>query len=129
MCETCIACLDSLPANSGGYLAALQLCIKTYLCQRHLIHRDALSRFGHNKYLVVGLGFLALPVKLGHCSKQASCTLGRQHLGELLRDVTIEGKLLEFWKSKVTEAVMPSHELGLFVGGQELDVLYFFGRR
>jgi hypothetical protein len=53
---------------------ALQLCIKTYLCQRHLIHRDALSKFGCNKYLVVGLGFLALPGKLGHRTKQAFCT-------------------------------------------------------
>jgi hypothetical protein len=94
-----------------------------------LIHRDALSRFGCNKYLVVGLGFLALPGKLGHRAKQASCTLGRQHLGKLLWDLAVEGKLLEFWKGKVTEAVMPSHELGLFVGGQELDILIFFGRR
>ncbi len=108
---------------------ALQLCINTYLCQRHLIHQDALSRFGHNKYLVVGLGFLALPGKLGHRAKQASCTLGRQHLGELLRDLAVEGKLLEFQKGKVTKAVMPLHELGLFVGGQELGILRFLGRR
>ncbi len=108
---------------------ALQLCINTYLCQHHLIHRDALSRFGPNKYLVVGLGFLASPGKLGHCPKQASFTIGRQHLGKLLRDLSVEGKLLEFWKGKVTKGVMPLHELGLFVGGRELDVLRFFGRR
>ncbi len=78
---------------------------------------------------MVGLDFLALPGKLSHCAKQASCTLGRQHLGELLWDLAIEGKLLEFWKVKVTEAVMPLQELGLFVGGQELDILCFFGRR
>jgi hypothetical protein len=45
-----------------------------------------------------------------------TCTLGRQHLGELLWDLAIEGKLLELWEGKVTKAVMPSHELGLFVG-------------
>jgi hypothetical protein len=78
---------------------------------------------------VVGHGFLALPEKLGHCTKQASCTLGRQHLGKLLWDLAVEGKLLEFWKGKVTEPVMSLHELGLFVGGRELDVLRFFGRR
>jgi hypothetical protein len=108
---------------------ALQLCIKTYLNLRHLIHQDALSRFGRDKYLVVGLGFLALPGKLGHRTKQASCTLGRQHLGKLFQDLAVEGKLLEFWKGKVTEAVMPLHDLGLFIGGRELDVLRFFGRR
>ena len=91
-----------------------------------MIHRDALSRFGPNKYLVVGLGFLASPGKLGHHAKQVASTLGRQHLGKLLWDLIIEGKLLELWKGKVTKAVMPSHELGLFVGGQELDVLGFF---
>jgi hypothetical protein len=82
-----------------------------------LIHQDALSRFGCNKYLMVGLGFLASPGKLGHRAKQASCTLGRQHLGKLLWDLAVEGKLLEFWKSKVTKAVMPLHELSLFVDG------------
>ncbi len=121
--------------EDGGALVALlgkfalQLCIKIYLCRSHLIHQDTLSRLGCNKYLVVGLDFLALPGKLGHCSKQASCTLGRQHLGELLWDLAVEDKLLEFWKGKVTKAVMPSHELGLFVGGRELEVLRFFGRR
>ncbi len=78
---------------------------------------------------MVGLGFLALPGKLGHRAKQASCTLGWQHLGKLLWDLAVEGKLLEFWKGKVTKAVMPLHELGLFVGGQELDILRFFCRR
>ncbi len=78
---------------------------------------------------MVSLGFLASPEKLGHRAKQASCTLGRQPLDELLWDLTIDGKLLEFWKGKVTEAVMPTHELGLFVSGRELDVLHFFGRR
>jgi hypothetical protein len=121
--------------KDGGALVALlgkfalQLCIKTYLCQCHLIHQDALSRFGCNKYLVVGLGFLALPGKLGHRAKQTSCTLGRQHLGKLLQDLAVEGKLFEFWKGKMTKVVMQLHELGLFVGGQELEVLRFFGRR
>ncbi len=78
---------------------------------------------------MVGLGFLASPGKLGHRAKQASCILGRQHLGELLWDLAVEGKLLEFWKGKVTKVVMPLHELGLSICGQELDVLRFFGRR
>ncbi len=60
---------------------------------------------------MVGLGFLALPGTLGHRTKQASCTLRRQHIGELLWDLAIEGKLLEFWKGKVTKVVMPLHEL------------------
>ncbi len=78
---------------------------------------------------MVRLGLLALPGKLGHHAKQASCTFRRQHLDELLWDLAIEGELLEFWKDKVTKAGMPSHELGLFVGGQELDVLRVFIRR
>jgi hypothetical protein len=78
---------------------------------------------------VVGLGFLALPRKLCHRAKQSASTLGRQHLGELLWDLAIQGKLFKLSKGKVTKAVMPSHELGLFVRGRELDVLGFFGWR
>ncbi len=84
-----------------------------------MIHQEALSssRFGCNKDLMVGLGFLASPGKLGHCTKQAASTLGRQHLGKLLWNLAVEGKLFEPWKGKMTEAVMPLHELGLFIGG------------
>jgi hypothetical protein len=62
------------------------------------------------------------------------CQAGILHTWEAapwqaLWDLAIEGKLLEFWKGKVTEVVMPSHELGLFVGSQELDILRFFGKR
>ncbi len=82
-----------------------------------LVNRDALSRFGCNEDLVVGLGFLALPRKLHHRPKLSACTLGRQHLGKLLQDFAFEGKLFELREGKVTKAVMPLHELGLFIGG------------
>ncbi len=94
-----------------------------------MIHQDALPRFGCNKDLVVGLGLLALPGKFSHRAEQAASTLGRQHLGKLLRRLAIEGELFERWKGKVTEVVMPLHELGLFVRGRKLDVLGFIGRR
>jgi hypothetical protein len=74
--------------------------------------------FGCNKDLVVGLGFLALPRKLCHCTEQAANTLGRQHLGELLQNLAVECKLFEPWKKEMTEAVMPSNELGLLIGGR-----------
>ena len=61
--------------------------------------------------------------------QKAACTLGRQHLGKLLWDFAIKEELLELWEGKVTEALMPLHELGLLVGGRKLDVLGFFGRR
>ncbi len=94
-----------------------------------MIHQDTLPRFGCNEDLVVGLDFLALPGKLGHRAKKAASTFGRQHLGKLLWNLAIEGKLFELWKGKVTKGVMPSHELSLFVGGQELDILSFFSWR
>ena len=94
-----------------------------------MIHQDALPRFCCNKDLVVGLGFLALPGKLGHWAKQAAITPGRQHLSKLLWNLTVEGKLFELWKGKVTKVVMPSDELDLFVSSRELNVLSFFGGR
>ncbi len=66
---------------------------------------------------MVGLGFLALPGKLSHRTKKAASKIGRLHLGKLLWNLAVEGKLFELWKGKVTEAEMPLHELGLFVGG------------
>ncbi len=98
--------------DGGAFVAllgefAFQLCKKSHFSWGHLVDQDALSRFGCNKDLVVGLGFLALPGKLGHCAKQAASTLGRQHLGELLWDFTIEGKLLELCEGKVAKVVMP----------------------
>ena len=89
-----------------------------------MINQDALSRFGRDEDLMVGLlGFLALPRKLCHCAKQAASTLGRQHLGKLLWNLAVDGKLFELWKGKVTKVVMPSHELSLFISGQELNIL------
>ena len=82
-----------------------------------MVNQDALYRFGCNEDLVVGLGFFASLGKLSHHAKKAACTLGRQHLGKLLLDLAIEGKLLELWEGKVTKALMPLHELSRFVGG------------
>jgi hypothetical protein len=85
--------------------------------------------FGHNEGLMICLGFLALPRKLRHYPKKAACALGRQYLGKLLWDLAVEGKLLELGEAQVAKAVMPAHELGLIVGGHELDVFSFLGRR
>ena len=58
-------------------------------------------------------------------TKQAASTLGRQHLGKLLWDFTIEGELLELGKNQVAKLVVPTHEFSLITGGRELDVFSF----
>jgi hypothetical protein len=90
-----------------------------------LVNGDALSRFGGNKDLVGSLGFLALPGKLGHHTKEAVGTLGWDDLGELLRDYAVEGKLLELGKGQVAKSAVPMHEFSLIVGGLKLDVFSF----
>ncbi len=60
--------------DGGAFVAflgelAFQLCVKSHFCQRHLVNQDALSRFGRDKDLVFGLGFLALLRKLCHRAK------------------------------------------------------------
>ncbi len=79
--------------------------------------------------LMVGLDFLALPRTLCHRSKKAACALGRQHLGRLLWDLAIEGKLLELGEAQVAKAVMSLHELGMIIGSRELDIFGFLGQR
>ena len=77
----------ALAALLGKFVFSLR--VKSHFHQHHLVDQDALSRFGRNKDLVVGLGFLASPRKLCHCAKKAACALGRQHLGKLLWDLAI----------------------------------------
>jgi hypothetical protein len=92
---------STLLALLGEFASSLH--VKSHFCQHHLVNQDALSRFGCDEDLVVGLGFLALPRKLCHCIEKAACELGRQHLGKLLWNVAVEGKLLEPWEALVTK--------------------------
>ncbi len=60
--------------ESGAFVAllgefAFQLCKKSHFSSCHLVNQDALSRFGCDENLMVGLGFHALPRKLRHCTK------------------------------------------------------------
>jgi hypothetical protein len=86
---------------------------------------DSLSRFGGNEDFVGSLGFLALPGKLGHCTKKAAGALGRHDLGKFLWDLTVEGKLLELGKAQVAKLVVPMYEFSLIIGSRELDVFSF----
>ncbi len=90
-----------------------------------MVDRDAISKFGGNEDFVGSLGFLASPRKLGHRTKEAAIALGRDDLGKLLWNFTIEGKLLELGKAQVAKWVVPMHEFSLIVGGRELDVFSF----
>ncbi len=88
-----------------------------------MVHSDALSRLGGDEDFVGSLGFLALPGKLGHCTKVAASALGQDDLGKLHWNFTIVGKLLELGKAQVAKLVVPTHEFSLIVGSRELDVL------
>ncbi len=72
---------------------------------------------------MISLGFLSLPGKLGHHPQKSASALGWQNLCKLLRDLTIEGKLLELGKAQVAKLVVLTHKLSLLVSGRELDVL------
>ncbi len=74
------------------------LCIKSNLYQHHLVDGDALPRLGCNKDLVRSLGLSAVPWDLGHRAKETSSALGWLGFCQLLGDVPIEGKLLQFGK-------------------------------
>ncbi len=65
------------------------------------------------------LALVSLPCQrsLVIAPKKAAGTLERQHLSKFFWNLAVEVKLLELWKGKVTKVVMPSHELGLFLGG------------
>ncbi len=75
------------------------------------------------------LGLFATPRWLGHCSEEAAGALRRHNFGKCLGDFAIEGKLLELGEAQVAKAVVPLHELGLFISGGELCVLSFHQER
>ncbi len=77
---------------------AFELCNKPYLCQCHLVNRNALHRLGCNKDFVRRLGLFAAPRNLCHCAKETACALGWCNLGKFLGDFTIDGELLELRK-------------------------------
>jgi hypothetical protein len=101
------------------------LCAKSHFSQCHLVNRIALSWVGCDKDFVGSLGLFAAQRKLGHCIKEVASALGWLDLGNFLGDFAIECKLLELGEAQVAEVVVPSNELGLFIGGGKLGVLSF----
>ncbi len=94
-----------------------------------MIEGDALPRLGGNEDLVRGLGLLTAPRNFGHRAEEAASALGWRDCRKLLGDFPVEGELLELCKGKMTEAVVPTHELGLIVGSGEVDVFPLLCRR
>ncbi len=61
--------------------------------------------------------------------KRQPAHLGGSTLASSFWDLAVEGELLELREAQVAKAVMPVHELGLIIGGHELEVFGFFGWR
>ncbi len=95
----------------------------------HVVNKHALPRLGCNKDLVSSLRLFGTPRYFCHGPEEAACALGRRYLGKATRDLTILGKDLKFWEGEVAKAVMSLHQLGLIVGGGELEFLIFLKRR
>ena len=64
-----------------------------------------------------------MPRNLGHHAKETSGALGGFDQGQFLGNFAIEGKLLHFCKGKVTQTVVPTHQLGLVVSGGKVGIL------
>jgi hypothetical protein len=108
---------------------SFQLRKEANMGRDHVVDGHALPRLGCDKDLVSSLGLFAAPSCFRHGPKKATCALGRRHLGKATKDLAILGKDLEFWEGEVAEAVMPSHQLSLIIGGGELEFLVFLERR
>ncbi len=108
---------------------SFQLRKETNMGRDHVVNGHALPRLGCDKDLVSSFGLFAAPRCFCHGPEEAACALGRRHLGKATRDLAILGKDLEFWEGEVAKAEMPSDQLGLIVGGGELEFLVFLERR
>ena len=108
--------------NGGVVIArfgecAFCLAIKTWLCQLHVIDRDALPWLGGGKDGMALLSVLfGAPRNFGHGPKKAASASGWPNLCELGWDLAIERELFQFGEGSVAETIMPSHQLGLIIG-------------
>ncbi len=57
--------------------------------------------------------------------KETSSALGGIEQGQFLGNFSIEGKLLQLCEGKVTQTIVPQHQLGLVVSGGKGGILLF----
>ena len=81
-----------------------------------MVDGDALPRLGGSEDRMLGFLLFATPSDLRHGPKKTTCASEGTDLGELLGNLSIEGKEAELLEGEMTEAVVPSHELGLVIG-------------
>ena len=65
----------------------------------------------------------AAPRNLGHRAEETSGALGGIEQGQFLGNFAIDGKLLQFCEGKVTQTVVPTHQLGLVDSGGKVGLL------
>ena len=64
-----------------------------------------------------------MPRNLGHRAEETSGALGGIEQGQFLGNFANEGKLLQLCEGKVTQTVVPLHQLGLVVDGKKGGVV------
>ena len=64
-----------------------------------------------------------MPRNLGHGPVEAAGARGRLNLGEFLGNFAVFSENLELGEGKVAETMMPSHEFGLVIGGDDVDAV------
>ncbi len=103
------------------------LAIESWLCQLHVIDKDALPWLGGSKNRVITVTLVfGVPSNFGHGPKKAAGTAGRTNIGKLGRDLAVARKLLELWEGGVAKAIMPLHQLSLIIRGDDRILIGFF---
>ncbi len=102
-----------LEAGLGKY--PFGLAKEAWFRQLKVVNRDASPWLGGNEDNVLDLAFFTPPRNLGHGTKQAAGASGSTEICQSLGDLTVAGKLLEPLERKVSETIVPTHQLSLVV--------------
>jgi hypothetical protein len=86
-----------------------------------LVDRHALSRSRRDEHLTRVV--LSSPRNLGHGPVEAAGTCRRLDLGKFLGDLVVLRQNLEFGKGEMAETVVPSHQFGLVVRGDDVNTV------
>jgi hypothetical protein len=121
--------------KDGGILVAslgetaLGLAKEARLCWLEVVDGDAPPRLGGGEDRMLGFLLFVTPSNLRHGPKKTTCAPEGPDLGKLLENLSIKGKEAELLEGGMTEAVVPSHELGLVIRRRERVLLVLLKQR
>jgi hypothetical protein len=109
--------------SCSGSWCLFCLVKEAWFRQLEVVNGDTLPWLGGSEDSVLVLLFFTPPMNLGHGTKQAAGTSGSTDIGQSLGGLAVASKLLELLEFKVSDTIVPTHQLSLVV--RSLNGVFF----